>query len=54
MDTPKVRRVCACVNGAGLAFRAIEEVVREDARVQHGKGSNDGRGSLPARVGVRR
>jgi hypothetical protein len=53
MDAPIVRRVCACVDGARLALRAIEEVVREDARVNHGKGSDDGRGSLPARVDVR-
>jgi hypothetical protein len=43
VDAPVVRAVCACVDRAGLAFRAIEEVVREDARVNHGKGSDDGR-----------
>ena len=43
MDAPVVRRVCARVDGARLAFRAIKEVVREDARVDHGKGSDDGR-----------
>ncbi len=47
MDAPIVRRVCACVDGACLALRAIEEVVREDAGVNHGKGSNDGRGLRP-------
>ena len=48
MDAPVVRAVCTRVDRARLALRAIEEVVREDARVEHGKGSNDGRGSLPA------
>jgi hypothetical protein len=43
VNAPKVRRVCARVYGACLALGAIEEVVREDARVQHGKGSDDGR-----------
>jgi len=54
MDAPEMRRVCACVNGACLAFHAIEEIVREDARVNHGKGSDDGRICGSARVGVSR
>ncbi len=43
MDAPVVRAVRACVDGARLALRAVEEVVREDARMNHGKGSDDGR-----------
>ncbi len=43
MNAPVVRRICARVDGARLALRAVEEVVREDSRVDHGKGSNDGR-----------
>ena len=43
VNAPEVRRVCACVDWARLAFRAIEEVMGEDSRVDHGKGSNDGR-----------
>lgn len=49
VDAPVVRAVRACVDGAGLALRAIEEVMGEDARMDHGKGSG-----LPAvaRVGL--
>jgi hypothetical protein len=43
VNTPVVRAVCARVDGARLALGAIEEVVGENARVNHGKGSNDGR-----------
>jgi len=39
VDAPIVRAVCTRVDGAGLAFRAIEEVMGEDSRVDHGKGS---------------
>ena len=35
VDTPVVRAVCACVDRAGLALRAIEEVMGEDARMDH-------------------
>jgi hypothetical protein len=37
VDAPVVRRICARVDWACLAFRAIEHVVREDARVNHGE-----------------
>jgi hypothetical protein len=53
VDAPVVRAVRARVYRARLAFRASEEVVREDARVDHGKGSDDGRIRRSARVGVR-
>ncbi len=36
VDAPVVRRVCARVNRACLTLGAIEEVVGEDARVDHG------------------
>ena len=43
VDAPVVRAVCARVDRAGLALGAIEEVVGEDARVNHGECSGDGR-----------
>ena len=47
MDAPVVRAVCARVDGACLAFRTIEEVVREDARVDHGVRPPTRNGSRP-------